>query len=128
MTTRLHTLRSQLAGLRQARASARQLTAWTAVGTAVLWALIGVFLVDFILQREVAAPQRAILLLLAAAARHRDGARRCRRRSGRTPSCRPALTGVFLQSLPACRAAFRGSQLFTNRPPNAARWASRFFI
>src|SRR5215218_5670832 len=68
MTTRLHTLRSQLAGLRQARASARQLTAWTAVGTAVLWALIGVFLVDFFLQREVAAPQRSILLLIAAGA------------------------------------------------------------
>lgn len=68
MTTRLHTLRSQLTGLRHARASARQLTAWTAVGTAVLWALIGVFVVDFLLQREVAAPQRAILLLIAAAA------------------------------------------------------------
>ena len=38
------------------------------MGTAVLWALIGVFLVDFLLQREVAAPQRAILLLIAAAA------------------------------------------------------------
>ena len=68
MTTRLHTLRSQLTGLRQARANARQLTAWTAVGTAVLWALLVVFLVDFLLQREVAAPQRAILLLIAAAA------------------------------------------------------------
>jgi hypothetical protein len=68
MTTRLHTLRSQLTGLRQARTNARQLTAWTAVGTAVLWALIGVFLVDFLLQREVAAAQRAILLLIAAAA------------------------------------------------------------
>lgn len=44
------------------------MTAWAAVGTAVLWALIGVFLVDFFLQREVAAPQRAILLLIAAAA------------------------------------------------------------
>lgn len=44
------------------------MTAWAAVGTAVLWALIGVFLIDFFLQREVAAPQRAILLLIAAAA------------------------------------------------------------
>jgi hypothetical protein len=46
----------------------RMLTAWSAVGTAVLWSLVALFVIDFLFQREVQAPQRAILLLIAVAA------------------------------------------------------------
>jgi len=63
--TRLQILRSQLAALRQARATARQLSAFSALGTAILSSLFGVFVLDFIFQREMQAPQRLVLLLIA---------------------------------------------------------------
>jgi hypothetical protein len=64
--TQLQTLRSQLTGLRQARANARLMSALSAVGTAVLWSLVGVFAIDWLFRREIQAPQRAILLVIAA--------------------------------------------------------------
>ena len=53
--TKLATLRSQLAGLRRARAAVRSATAWSALVTAVLWALAGVFVLDVLFELAVAA-------------------------------------------------------------------------
>ncbi|HEX5106498.1 MAG TPA: hypothetical protein VFV87_21915 [Pirellulaceae bacterium] len=64
MTSRLATLRSQLAGLRRARASARAATAWSALGVAILWALAGLFLLDVIFELPVF--QRLVLMVLVA--------------------------------------------------------------
>ena len=61
--TKLTTLRSQLASLRRARSVVRSLTAWSAAGIAVLWALAAVFLIDFLFELEV--PQRIAVLLIA---------------------------------------------------------------
>jgi hypothetical protein len=66
MTSRLATLRSQLASLRRARSTVRATTAWSAFATAVLWALAGVFALDVLF--ELAVPQRFIVMLLAAGA------------------------------------------------------------
>src|SRR4051812_1280272 len=68
MSTRLHTLRCQLSSLRQVRANARLMTALAAIGIAILWALIVLFVIDFLFQREIQSPQRAILLLIGVAA------------------------------------------------------------
>lgn len=64
--TKLSTLRAQLAGLRNARALVRQGTAWSTFVTALLWALIGVFILDVIF--EFGIPERIVLLLVAAGA------------------------------------------------------------
>jgi hypothetical protein len=65
-TPQLDILRSQLASLRHARANARRMSAGSALATAVLWSLAGVFALDWLFQREMQAPQRALLLLIAA--------------------------------------------------------------
>jgi hypothetical protein len=62
--TQLKVLRSQLSGLRRARANARLLSALLAVGTAILWTLAVLFVLDWLFQREMQAPQRAVLILL----------------------------------------------------------------
>jgi hypothetical protein len=64
--TKLATLRSQLTGLRQARAAVRAATAWSSLVTAALWALAGVFLLDFLFELQLAP--RLVVMLLAAAA------------------------------------------------------------
>jgi hypothetical protein len=64
--SRLATLRSQLAGLRQARAAVRAATAWSSFVTAVLWALAGVLILDLVF--ELAILPRSVVMLLAAAA------------------------------------------------------------
>jgi hypothetical protein len=64
MTSRLATLRSQLASLRRARAGVRAATAWSAVGIAAVWALAALFLIDVWFQLPV--PQRLVVMLLAA--------------------------------------------------------------
>jgi hypothetical protein len=63
--TKLATLRSQLAGLRQARSAVRGATAWSSLATALLWALAGIFLLDLLFELEV--PQRVVVICLAAA-------------------------------------------------------------
>lgn len=68
IATRLDVLRSQLAGLRMARAGVRQLTAWSAVASAIILSLLGVFLIDWFFQREMQVPQRVVLLAIAIAA------------------------------------------------------------
>ena len=65
MTSRLATLRSQLASLRRARSGVRGATAWSAVGVAALWALAALFLLDVTF--ELPVPQRVVVMLLAAA-------------------------------------------------------------
>lgn len=64
MTSRLATLRSQLASLRRARAGVRGATAWSALGTALLGALAVLFLLDVTF--ELPVPQRLVIMLLAA--------------------------------------------------------------
>jgi hypothetical protein len=64
--SRLATLRSQLAGLRQARAAVRAATAWSSFVTAVLWALAGVLVLDLVF--ELAILPRLVAMLLGAAA------------------------------------------------------------
>ncbi|MDX1946365.1 MAG: hypothetical protein SFU86_13270 [Pirellulaceae bacterium] len=64
--TKLATLRSQLAGLRRARSAVRSATAWSSLATALLWALVGIFVLDLLF--ELAVPQRVIVILLALAA------------------------------------------------------------
>ena len=66
MTSRLATLRSQLASLRRARAGVRAATAWSAVGIAAVWALAALFVLDVLC--ELPAPQRLVVMLLAGAA------------------------------------------------------------
>ncbi len=66
MSSRLQILRSQLTGLRQARANARHLSAWAAVGTVVLLALLGLFILDYLFRQQVQAPQRIALMIVAA--------------------------------------------------------------
>lgn len=61
--TRLTTLRSQLTSLRRARSIVRTLTAVSAAGIALLWALAAIFLIDVTF--ELAVPQRVVVLLLA---------------------------------------------------------------
>jgi len=61
--TKLTTLRSQLSSLRRARSVVRTLTAVSAAGIALLWALAAVFLIDFLF--ELAVPQRIVVLLIA---------------------------------------------------------------
>src|SRR5688572_10674938 len=65
MTSRLATLRSQLASLRRARAGVRAATAWSALGTAALWALAAMFALDVAF--ELPIPQRLVVILLAGA-------------------------------------------------------------
>lgn len=62
--SRLATLRSQLAGLRQARSAVRAATAWSSFVTAVLWALAGVLVLDLVF--ELAILPRLVVMLLAA--------------------------------------------------------------
>jgi hypothetical protein len=69
--TRLATLRSQLAALRRARALVRGTTAWSSLGTALLWALAGIFLLDVVFELEV--PQRVVVIALAIGAVARAG-------------------------------------------------------
>ena len=64
MTSRLATLRSQLASLRRARSGVRAATAWSAVGIAAILALASVFVLDLVF--ELPVPQRLVVLLLAA--------------------------------------------------------------
>ncbi len=64
--TKLATLRSQLGGLRRARAAVRSATAWSSLVTAVLWALAGVFVLDVLFELDVVP--RLVVLLLAAGA------------------------------------------------------------
>ena len=65
--TKLATLRSQLGGLRRARAAVRSATAWSSLVTAVLWALAGVFVLDWLFELEV-MPRLVAMLLAAGAA------------------------------------------------------------
>ncbi len=65
--TKLGTLRSQLGGLRRARAAVRSATAWSSLVTAVLWALAGVFVLDVLFELEI-VPRLVVLLLAAGAA------------------------------------------------------------
>jgi hypothetical protein len=65
MTSRLTTLRSQLTGLREARALVRNATAWSAAGIALLWALAAVFLLDWTFELDILP--RIVVILLAAA-------------------------------------------------------------
>jgi hypothetical protein len=65
MTSRLATLRSQLASLRRARSGVCAATAWSAVGIAAIWALASVFALDLVF--ELPVPQRLVVMLLAAA-------------------------------------------------------------
>jgi hypothetical protein len=65
VTTKLAILRSQLASLRRARRVVRWATAWSALATALLWMLAGVFVVDVIFEMSIL--QRVILLAFAAA-------------------------------------------------------------
>jgi hypothetical protein len=65
MTSRLATLRSQLASLRRARAGVRAATAWSAVGVAAVWALAALFVLDVLF--ELPVPQRLVVMLLAGA-------------------------------------------------------------
>jgi hypothetical protein len=62
--SRLATLRSQLAGLRQARSAVRAATAWSSFVTAVLWALAGLLVLDLVF--ELAILPRLVVMLLAA--------------------------------------------------------------
>lgn len=62
--SKLGALRSQLAGLRRARAGVRGAVAWSALGIAILAALAGLFALDLIF--ELAVPQRIVVLLIAA--------------------------------------------------------------
>jgi len=62
--SKLLTLRTQLAGLRRARAGVRAAVAWSALGIAILAALAAVFALDLIF--ELAVPQRIVVLLIAA--------------------------------------------------------------
>jgi hypothetical protein len=62
--TKLATLRSQLGGLRRARAVVRSATAWSSLVTAVLWALAGVFVLDLLFELEIVP--RLVVLVLAA--------------------------------------------------------------
>lgn len=61
--TKLTTLRSQLSNLRRARGTVRALTAWSATGIAILWALAALLLIDVVF--ELAVPQRIVVMLLA---------------------------------------------------------------
>ncbi|MEQ8790654.1 MAG: hypothetical protein RIC55_30430 [Pirellulaceae bacterium] len=63
-SSKLQTLRGQLAALRRARQTVRWVTAWSALATAVLWILAAFFLLD--LAFEMSVVQRVIVLLLAA--------------------------------------------------------------
>lgn len=65
LSSKLQTLRSQLAGLRRARRMVRWTTAWSALATGVLWILAALFLLDFVFEMSVV--QRVIVLLLSAA-------------------------------------------------------------
>ena len=64
--TKLTTLRSQLASLRQARALVRGATAYSALLTAILWSLAGIFLLDLLFELEILP--RLVVLLIAAGA------------------------------------------------------------
>jgi hypothetical protein len=66
MTSRLATLRSQLAGLRRARGRVRAATAWSALAIAIVLALAALFVLDLVF--ELAVPQRIVAIALAAAA------------------------------------------------------------
>ena len=66
MTNRLSVLRSQLAGLRRARGSARAISAWSAAAIAVLLALAAVLVFDLLFQLGIR--ERAVVLALAVAA------------------------------------------------------------
>lgn len=63
--TNLALLRSNLAALRRARSTARLATAWSALGTAVIVALAGVFLLDWGFSLPLA--QRLVVMALAIA-------------------------------------------------------------
>ena len=62
----LHPLRDRLAGLRRRRQRFRWATAASAMVIAVLWALAGIFALDWCFQRNIDLWQRLILLVLAA--------------------------------------------------------------
>ncbi len=62
---RLNVLRSQLSSLRRSRASVRWSTALAAVGVAILWALIGIFLIDWALSMSVV--QRVVAMAIGVA-------------------------------------------------------------
>ena len=66
-TTHLRSLRKRLARLRRRRQRFRWATAASALAIAVLWALAGVFALDWYFQRNVDLLQRLLLLGLAAA-------------------------------------------------------------
>jgi hypothetical protein len=66
MSNRLSALRSQLAGLSQARAGVRAVAAWSALATACIVALAAFFALDLIF--ELAVLQRVVVLLLASGA------------------------------------------------------------
>lgn len=63
--TSLAALRTNLASLRRARSAVRSATAWSALGTAILLALIGVFLLDWGFSLPLA--QRLVVVALAIA-------------------------------------------------------------
>src|ERR687891_13938 len=65
MTSRLATLRFELARLKRVRAALRAVAAWSALGTTILLALGAVFVLDVVF--HLAVPQRVVVLLLASA-------------------------------------------------------------
>lgn len=66
--SKLLPLVQQLQSLRSARASVRQLSAWAAVATAIVVALLALFAIDWFFQREVGSIQRAVLMVVGVGA------------------------------------------------------------
>lgn len=64
--SKLASLHSQLAALRRTRATARLVTALAAVATAILWALIGIFILDVLF--ELPLLPRLVVIVLGALA------------------------------------------------------------
>jgi len=69
--TQLKTLRRQLAALRRRRRSVRWLTAYSALISAVIWAIVGIFALDVfffeVFKVALDVPQRLILIVIGAA-------------------------------------------------------------
>ena len=64
--SKLASLHSQLAALRRTRATARLVTAFAALATAILWALIGIFVLD--VQFELPVLPRLVVMVIGALA------------------------------------------------------------
>jgi hypothetical protein len=62
----LHQLRTQLATLRATRAWQRTMVALCFAIAAALWLLGAIFVIDWMLQREMQSPQRIVVMILAA--------------------------------------------------------------